>query len=240
MSFDTLATALEIHGAQVLKAKLAPPSAPPALTRPADFSLSIHESTLNNMAENVLTGMRLTDDMIDRTSLELTGKQRKRGPDEVTAVFPPDNARVVNGVEPMTVSFRDDRVTITLIGQTFIVNGQEQPDNWNVRATYKFEQTAEGFKAIRTGEGDRGLQIYKFGTKPNPKRVFLPGRLSVLSTSSTRFSHRKSSSIPSTSSAKPGNPPRQFVPQEIISQDGWLVIGYCRAKTICPTMAANN
>ena len=74
LSFDTLATALEIHGAEALESQLAAPSAPPELTRPADVSLRIHESMINNVAETVLTGMRLNDDMVQRTVLELLGR----------------------------------------------------------------------------------------------------------------------------------------------------------------------
>ena len=68
LSFDTLATALEIHGAEALESQLAAPSAPPELTRPADVSLRIHESMINNFAETVLTGMRLNDDMVQRAA----------------------------------------------------------------------------------------------------------------------------------------------------------------------------
>ena len=48
LSFDTLVTALEIHGAEALESQLAAPSAPPELTRPADVSVRIHESMINN------------------------------------------------------------------------------------------------------------------------------------------------------------------------------------------------
>ncbi len=230
LSFDTLATALEIHGTQALKSQLAASSVPPALTRPADLSLSVHESTINNMAENVLTGMRLTDDMLDQVSLALQGKPRNRGKDDVTTLFPPESPQVVNGVEPMTVSFHDDRVTITLIGAKFIVNGQQQPDNWNVRARYTFDQTDEGLKAVRKGDGDRGLQIYKYGTRPNRKRAVLPGPLSVLQYKfNTVFAPEIKLSAFSFNGEN-GASGAQFVPQEIIAQNGWLVIGYRRAK----------
>ena len=73
LSFDTLASALEIHGTEALESQLAAPSAPPELTRPADVTLRIHESMINNVAETVLTGMRLNDDMVQRASLELLG-----------------------------------------------------------------------------------------------------------------------------------------------------------------------
>ena len=98
LSFDTLATALEIHGAEALESQLAAPSAPPELTRPADVTVRVHESMINNVAETVLTGMRLNDEMVQRTALELLGRLPEQlKPDEdkepFTIVFPPENTR---------------------------------------------------------------------------------------------------------------------------------------------------
>ena len=98
LSFDTLATALEIHGAEALESQLAAPSAPPELTRPADVSLRIHESMINNIAETVLTGMRLNDDMVQRTALELLGRlpdqlKPDQNQEPFTIVFPPERCR---------------------------------------------------------------------------------------------------------------------------------------------------
>ena len=81
---------------EALESQLAAPSAPPELTRPADVTVRVHESMINNVAETVLTGMRLNDDMVQRTALELLGRLPEQlKPDEnkepFTIVFPPEN-----------------------------------------------------------------------------------------------------------------------------------------------------
>ena len=117
LSFDTLAAALEIHGTQALESQLAAPSAPPELTRPAEISVRIHESMINNVAETVFTGMRLNDDMVQRTVLELLGRLPEQiKPDQnkepFTIVFPPENSPE----QPVTVSFGDSGFVVTIRG----------------------------------------------------------------------------------------------------------------------------
>ena len=92
LSFDTLASALEIHGTQALESQLSAPSAPPELTRPADVSVRIHESAINNVAETVLTGMRLNDEMVQRAATELLGHL-------------PDQLKPDENKEPFTIVF---------------------------------------------------------------------------------------------------------------------------------------
>ena len=168
MSFDTLAAALDIHGTQALESQLAAPSAPPELAGPADVSLRIHESAINNMAETVLTGMRLSDDMVQRTLLGLLGHlpdqlKNDENREPFTIVFPPENSPM----QPVTVSFGDGAVTITLRGAAYIIGDQTKP-GMNVTAVYKFEKTPEGFRAVRQGD----LQIYGYGLKPGAPRSF--------------------------------------------------------------------
>ncbi len=226
LSFDTLATALEIHGAEALESQLAAPSAPPELTRPADITVRVHESMINNAAETVLTGMRLNDEMVQRTALELLGRLPEQlKPDEdkepFTIVFPPENT-----VQPVTVSFGDGGLTITLRGKDYFTGDRHQP-GMNVTATYKFEKAPEGYKAVRQGE----LQIYGFGLKPGTKRS--APQQGIYSALQKKFGKIFAAEIKlqgfkfnSGKLASAG----QLVPQEIIAQDGWLAIGYCRVK----------
>ncbi len=165
MSFDTLASGLEIHGTQALESQLAAPSAAPELTRPADISLRIHESMINNAAETVLTGMRLTDDIVQRTAIDLLGHlPEKLKPDQnqepFTIVFPPEKEDA--GLQPVTVSFGDNRFTVTIRGQKFFLSDRPQPGKLNISAKYKFEKRPEGYCAVRDGN----LEIYAFGKKP--------------------------------------------------------------------------
>ena len=237
LSFDTLASALEIHGAEASELQLAAPSAPPELTRPADVSLRIHESMINNFAEAVFTGMRLNDSMVQRTSMQLLGRLPEQlKPDQnqepFTIVFPPENTPT----RPITVSFADNGATITLRGQEFL-SGDNRLRHMNITATYKFEKTPEGFKAIRQGE----LQIYGFGQLPSAKRAFT--KEAIFTAMQAKFGKIFTPEIKlqgfkfdSGKLAAAG----QLVPQEIIAQDGWLAIGYCRAKPAAGLTAAND
>ena len=237
LSFDTLASALEIHGAEALESQLAAPSAPPELTRPADVSVRIHESAINNIAETVLTGMRLNDDMVQRTALELLGRLPEQlKPDEnkepFTIVFPQENTPA----QPITVSFADSGVTITLRGQEYFTGDRKQP-GMNITAVYKFVKTPEGYQGrpprrsanLRIWPGARAKRslrqqgIYtalqaKFG------KIFGPD----IKLQGFKFNNGKLAAA------------GQLVPQEIIAQDGWLAVGYCRAKPNNGTTAANN
>ena len=227
MSFDTLASALEIHGTEALESQLAAPSAPPELTRPADVAVRIHESMINNAAETVLTGMRLNDDMVQRTALELLGRlpeqiKPDKNQEPFTIVFPPANARV----PPITVSFAESGFAVTLHGQEYYLGDRQQP-GMDVKASYKFVKTPEGYRAVRQGD----LQIYGFGQVPGAKRsVIQQGIYTALQAKfgkvfapeiklqGLKFNNGKLASA------------GQLVPQEIIAQDGWLAVGYCRVK----------
>jgi len=226
LSFDTLATSLEIHGAQAMPSQLAAPSAPPELTRPADISIQIHESAINNFAETVLTGMRLNDEMVQRTAFELLGRlpeQLKPGQDKepFTIVFPQENV----AAQPFTVSFADNEVTITLRGQEYFTGDRRQP-GMNVTAVYKFVKAPDVFKAVRQGD----LQIYGFGLKPGARRsvrqegiyTALQAKFGKIFKPEIKLQGFK---FESGKLAAAG----QFVPREIIAENGWFAVGYCRA-----------
>ena len=161
LTFDTLPSALEIHGVEARPSQLASPSVPPELTEPADVLFRIHQSMINNVAEIVLTGMRLDDTMVRHFATDMLGRlpeQLQPDQEPFTVVFPQE---AVPRVEPITVSFADNGLTVTLRGQEYIANGRVQP-GMDVTATYKFEKTPEGYKAVRQGD----LQIYGFGQVP--------------------------------------------------------------------------
>jgi len=235
LSFDTLASAIEIHGAQALPSQLGAPSAPPELTRPADISVQIHESAINNAAETVLTGMRLNDEMVQRTAMELLGRLPDQlKPDEnketFTIIFPQENTPA----PPVTVLFTDNGATITLRGQEYFTGDRKQP-GMNVTAVYKFVKTPEGFKALRQGD----LQIYGFGLKPGTRRSLrqegiytaLQAKFGKIFGPEIRLQGFK---FANGKLAAAG----QFVPREIIAQNGWLAIGYCRAAAESGTTVA--
>ena len=139
-----------------------------------------------------------------------------------TVVFPQENTPA----QPITVSFADNGVTITLRGQEYFTGDRKQP-GMNVTAVYKFVKTPEGFRAVRQGD----LQIYGFGLVPGAKRSLrqqgiytaLQAKFGKIFGPDIKLQGFKFNSAKLAAAG-------QFVPQEIIAQDGWLAIGYCRAK----------
>ena len=226
LNFDTLASALEIHGMAAQQSQLAAASAPPELLHPADVTVRVHESMVNNMTETVLAGMRLSDTMVQQAALELLGRlpdQLQPDQEPLTIVFPPER---IPQVPPVTVAFAENGMTVTVRGWKYFTGAQqqEQPGMF-VTAAYKFKNTPEGYRAIRQGD----LQVT--GTKPGEK---LSARLIYIKNVVMRkFGKLFAPEIKlqgfkfnSGKLAAAG----QFVPQEIISQDGWLAIGYTRVK----------
>ena len=237
LSFDTLAAALDIHGTQALESQLAAPLAPPELAGPADVSLRIHESAINNMAETVLTGMRLSDDMVQRTLLELLGRlpdqlKNDENREPFTIVFPPENSPM----QPVTVSFGEGTVTITLRGAAYIIGDQTKP-GMNVTAVYKFEKTPDGLSCGPPGrpanlrlraEARRQRSFAQQGIYTVLQAKF--GKLFApeIKLQGFKFNEGKLAAA------------GQLVPQEIIARDGWIAIGYRRAAASGPVTAAND
>ena len=99
----------------------------------------------------------------------------------------------------------------------------------NVTATYKFVKTPEGYRAVRQGD----LQIYGFGHEARREAIgAAAGHLHACCRRSSARSLRPEIKLQgfkfnSGKLAAAG----QLVPQEIIAQDGWLAIGYCRVKS---------
>lgn len=238
LKFSTLSWALAIEGQTMTEAQLAAPNAPPQLACLADASraesiitVCLHESAVNNLAENVLTGMRLTDDMVQRWAMDLTGSvPEKLKPDQnqepFTAVFPPEG---IPRLRPVEVSFADNVFSITIHGQEFI-SGDRRLRRMNVAASYKFFKTPDGYKAVRQGE----VQIYDFDKKPGEKVKRSAGELIVQRAVKSKFGKVFEPEIKlqgfkfaQGKLAATG----QWVPQEIIAQNGWLAIAYARPAT---------
>ena len=232
LRFDSLASVLEIHGLEALKSQLAAPSPPPELTAPADISVRIHESTVNNAAESVLTGMRLNDEMVQRTALEILGsvpeQLKSEDQEPFTLVFYPEIKRL----PPITVSFADGGFKVTLRGQEFILGDKQRPGA-DITADYQFVKSPEGsgtmysWSAVRQGD----LQIRDADQRPG---VGLSARQKAVHSALQRKFGKlfppeiklQGFKVQSGKLASAGD----FVPQEIISQNGWLAVGYSRRK----------
>ena len=80
---------------EALESQLAAPSAPPELTRPADVTVRVHESMINNVAETVLYGHAAerrhgAADCAGTARTPARPAQARREQEPFTIVFPPD------------------------------------------------------------------------------------------------------------------------------------------------------
>jgi hypothetical protein len=242
LHFATLANGLEIKGTVGLENQLTAPvgegGAAPALTQPADLSVAIHESMINNLAESVLAGVRLSDDMVQRIATDLTGSvpeklKPEQNQEPFMIVFPPER---IPRIDPVTVTFADDGFSVTLRGVEFYTGDRQQPGMY-ITANYKFAKAPEGYKAVRQGD----LEIYGFGLKPGAKQLsakqlatrnVLQKKFGKVFEPEIKFQGFKFAQGKLASAG-------QFVPKEIISQHGWLVIGYGRTNATAPAVAKN-
>jgi hypothetical protein len=171
--------------------------------------------------------MRLNDDMVQRTVQELLGRLPEQlkpdaNKEPFTIIFPPENSPA----QPLTVSFGDSGFVVTLRGKNFYLGDEKRP-GMNITATYKFVKAAEGYRAVRQGD----LQIYGFGLVPGAKRSL--AQQGIYTALQTKFGKIFTPEIKLQGfKFKDGKlaSAGQFVPQEIIAQDGWLAVGYCRVK----------
>jgi hypothetical protein len=238
LSFDTIAGALEIHGTQALGSQLAAPSPPPVLTRSADVTIRVHESTINNFVETIFTGMQITDDMVTRASVQMPEEMRKKlrpDQDPFAIVFPPENT----GLLPVTTSFVENGFVVTVRGWKYYTGEklQEQPGMY-ITARYQFKNTPDGsgtaysWSAIRQGD----LDIY--GKKPglSARMIMIKNKLlrrfseifePEIKLQGIKFNSGKLAAL------------GQLAPGEIIARDGWLAVGYNRVKASGPATAAN-
>ncbi len=223
LHFSTTAADVQVVGLEAAADQLAAPDDPPALAqKDADMAVCIHESSINNTAASVLSGMRLHEATLQTTISDMLGYVPERlkpdqGQEPWTIVF----ARQ----QPVSVRFADNGFSITLRGQEYFKGDKGYP-GMNVTAAYKFTSTGGVLKAVRQGE----LQIFP----PN----FVPGggkQLSVRQQVIRTLLERRLGKV-----FEPEMVAKGFAPKgrwagigtmravEMAAERGWLVVGWQR------------
>ena len=223
LQFSTTKDAMHVVSLEAGADQLAAPGEPPALARPdADVSVRVHQSSVNNMAASVLSGMVLHEATLQATISELLGyvpERLKPDPDQEpwTIVF----ARQ----QPISVSFGDGGFNITLRGQEYFKGDKGYP-GMNVSATYKFVKQGDVFKAIRQGD----LQIFPPGFVPGH------GQIGVRHQVIRKLLERRVGKILQPELVAKGITPSgkrrraigKLYPVEMDAQNGWLVVAWQR------------
>ena len=160
---DSTATSLRVVALMANRSQLAAPTAPPELPERFDMALRVHESTVNNLADGFFSGMMFTDERIRRMATELLGETpdalMRNGEQEPWAI-------TFARSRPMSVTFADDKITLTICGRSF-QQGDTRHRGMDISAVYELVETREGFKAIRQGK----LQAFPPGFKPGEDKL---------------------------------------------------------------------
>lgn len=157
--FTTTKDAVHLTALEVGPYDLGAPSAPPAAVANPHLALSVHESMVNNMAEEAFSGMIFTEEQFLETLKQLLG--------EVPERFKSDEEHepwtiTFASTQPVVVSFGEGEFRITIHGRRY-ASGDASYPGMDVTAVYKIAQGDKGPKAVRQGE----LEIFPPGFKPD-------------------------------------------------------------------------
>ncbi|MDZ4817704.1 MAG: hypothetical protein SGJ20_01890 [Planctomycetota bacterium] len=145
--FRSSANKIQISATQADPGQIGATTVAPSLPQPADISLRVHQSLINNLATSALGGRRLYKDEVNQLLVDLTGKVPEELEDseedrDWSIVFPYQ--------KPIEVTFDDDGFVFTLRGEEY-TSGDSAFPAMNVTARYKLEKGPNGIRAIRQG-----------------------------------------------------------------------------------------
>jgi len=156
--FSTTADAVHLTGLQVGPYDLGAPGSPPDAMPDADMAVRVHESLINNLAEEALAGMIVTERQFRETIVDVLG--------EVPERFEPEEGQepwkiTFDRREPVTVTLSEGQFRITIHGRSY-ASGDSSYPAMDVTAVYSIAQGDDGPKAVRQGE----LEIFPPGFDP--------------------------------------------------------------------------
>ena len=140
---------LTVQLKQIGRFQVAAATPAPALTAPRDLAVRIHESLVRNLSETALAGVTLTDEGLE----ELLREAGAEVPEELQ--ISPDRESwsiTFSSSRPISVEFRQDKVTIAIRGRRFTQGERNITDPIQIAATYRLEKVGKGSKLTRDGE----------------------------------------------------------------------------------------
>ncbi len=221
LQFSTTEQAVRLVGLQAGGGKLAAPGAPLSVAEGADLSLRIHESMINNLAFDALAGRTVYEEKLQQAAIDALGRlpDEMKGDDDGkpwAITFAPR--------QPISVTFADDGLKITLRGVRYM-RGAEAHPAMNVSASYKIEKSQRGFKAVRQGE----IQVFPPDFVPGTQ---IDARRQVIRTLlEKRFEKVFKPELLGEGFELSGKwkAAGKLLPIQVECRDGWLVIAWKRA-----------
>jgi hypothetical protein len=225
LDFSTTASALRVVGLQAGNSRLAAVSAPPAVAEGADLSVCLHESMVNNLAADALAGRTVHEEKVQSVAVDLLGHlpDRMKG-DEDGQPWAIAFARR----QPISVTFADDGFKVTIRAVKYF-KGQDAHPGMDVSASYKFEKTPTGFKAVRQG----GIQVLPPDFVPGSGETVDATRQIIRTLLEKRFGKVFEPEWVGEGLELPGKwaSAGKLTPIQVTSQNGWLVIAWKRGQT---------
>ncbi|MBN2474184.1 MAG: hypothetical protein JXB62_06235 [Pirellulales bacterium] len=221
LDFSTTGDFLHVVALQAGPTELAAPTAPPSLTGEPDLSVRLHESLINNLASDALSGMTLREEAFQAAVVEILGELPERlAADEDQEPWGITFARH----RPISVTFDDGRFSITLRGQRYYKAGKPHP-GMEVTAVYQIARGPQGLKAVRQGE----LQILPPGFTAGKSRLS-PGQIVIQTLLERRFGRIFQEELIGEGLVLPGKWRKmgEMEPVELLCKDGWLAVAWKR------------
>ncbi len=148
LKFSTTEQALLVKALEAGQYHLGAPGDEPKITVPADVSLQLHESMVNNMATALLSGATIKEEELKAKVIEWRGSLPERfKADEDQEPLSITFARL----HPITLALSDGGFKITIRGQRY-VSGSRRFAGMNVTAEYKMSIDGAGARLVRQGE----------------------------------------------------------------------------------------
>jgi hypothetical protein len=159
MQFATTTDVLTVVGLQARERDFGAPTEPPPIEGSPGLAIRMHDSLIDNHFNATLAGQKITQEGIEARFKEIgdgtVPEKLRPKPDE------PSWSMTFADVDPVTVSFGDGTIRITLRGTQY-TRGSQTLKAMNITANYKLVREGDRTKLVRDGD----LVILPPGRKP--------------------------------------------------------------------------
>lgn len=226
---------------------------PIAMAETPDFSMTLHESAVNNFLPSILAGVGIKQDsqaappqllgdyppwlkeLTDKHSDKLSGEGSTKEPSgEASEKFKPFSV-LLNRTHPLSVQFDNQQVKlrIRIAELKTVEDGEEQiRENWDLILTFDLVQDGNGIILRRVGDIDAfptGFDPTElWGDRLPNEAVATRGALSKIlkKRADSENGLPKEITIPPLQLPNPSGDERTLILQHLDCDNGWLTLGY--------------
>ena len=224
LDFSTTERTVSIVGLQAGGGKLAAPDEPLSPVDGADMSVRLHESMINNLAYDALAGRTVYEEKVQKLAINLFGElpEKMKG-DEDGKPW----AITLDPRRPISVSFADGRMSITIRGVRYYKGADAHPA-MNVSAVYGIEPSPRGFKLVRQGD----IEVFPPDFVPGSGQKIDARRSVIRKLLEKRFENVFEAEFAAEGFEMPGKwkSVGWMRPIQLVAENGWLVISWQKSE----------